>query len=260
MPEPIVRFTPTNLAGFVVTLAATSPARLADELHKVFAGANRYFAGEVAVLDFSEVPEWPTQVDWAGIAALMRRIGLQPVGVRSVPESFHTALARTNLALLDAIPAERTASPMPQATRAVTPEWNGPLAATPEGAKAEPGESPTSATRIIDRPVRSGQQIHHPDGDVILMNGVNPGGEVIAGGHIICWGPLAGRAIAGAYGLESARIFAQRFQPELVAIAGIFKTFEQGVPSAFSGKPVQVRLEPQSEKTEMRLQFEIIEP
>ncbi|WP_217126328.1 septum site-determining protein MinC [Hydrogenophilus thiooxidans] len=259
MPEPIVRFTPTNLAGFVVTLAATSPARLADELHKVFAGANRYFAGEVAVLDFREVTEWPTHVDWAGIAALMRRIGLQPVGVRGVPEPFHTALARLNLALLDAISPEYGAQPTPHATVAVAPERTALPAATPEATQAAPNDSPRSASRIIDRPVRSGQQIHHPDGDVILMNGVNPGGEVIAGGHIICWGPLSGRAIAGAYGLETARIFAHRFQPELVAIAGIFKTFEQGVPPVLAGKPVQVRLEPTPETAEMRLQFDILE-
>lgn len=258
MPEPLVRFIPTNLSGYVVALAATSPARLADELHKDFAGADRYFTGEVAVLDFTAVVNWPTQVDWAGIAALMRRIGLQPVGVRGVPESFHTALARTNLALLDAITSEHPAHAVQPAT-ASAPERKAPLAPYDEP-KAVANEPLVTPTRIIDRPVRSGQQIHHPDGDVILMNGVNPGGEVIAGGHIICWGPLAGRAIAGAYGMESARIFAQRFQPELVAIAGIFKTFEQGVPSAFAGRSVQVRLETQSEKSEMRLQFEVIEP
>jgi len=254
MTEPLAEFTVTHFSAVSVHLAATSPARLADELHKRFAGADRYFTGEVALLDFSRVRDWPSQVDWAGIAALMRRIGLQPIGVRNVPEHHHTALARHNLALLDQVPATES-PPLPSHS----PHRDHPFEASQTPSSQVTEEPHPGASLVVDRPVRSGQQIHHPHGDVILLAGINPGGEVIAAGHIVCWGPLAGRAIAGAYGFEHARIFAQRFQPELIAIAGIFQTFDQGIPSDIAGKAAQVRLASPHQGGELRLQFDAIE-
>jgi len=71
---------------------------------------------------------------------------------------------------------------------------------------------------------------------------VSPGAEVLADGSIHCYGPLRGRAIAGAQGDHSARILATNFGPELVSIAGVYRTFERGIPEAFAGKATLVRL------------------
>src|SRR3546814_12130160 len=75
------------------------------------------------------------------------------------------------------------------------------------------------ATRIISDPVRSGQQIYVADGDLVVSTTVSPGAEVVADGCVHIYGALRGRAIAGARGETSARIFCRRFEAELVAIS-----------------------------------------
>ncbi|PKO55371.1 MAG: septum site-determining protein MinC, partial [Betaproteobacteria bacterium HGW-Betaproteobacteria-19] len=68
------------------------------------------------------------------------------------------------------------------------------------------------------------------------------GAEVIADGNIHCFGPLRGRALAGAQGNAAARIVATNFGPELVSIAGVYRTFERGIPEAIAGRGALVRM------------------
>ena len=232
-----VRFESGRFEGIVVRSPLVSPARLADVLHKRFAGTESYFGGEPAVLDFSEVRDWPEQVDWSGLVAFFRRLGLQPIGVRGVPEAFDAALKRLHLAALDAAPLRLEAARTVEAPAAAPPPAQtsaSPQAVTPRAA---------ASTKFIDRPVRSGQQVYAPEGDVVLMAGSNPGAEIIAAGSIHCWGPLRGRVLAGAGGNLEARIVATHFGPELVSIAGIYQTFENGLPSSIANRPVQVKLQ-----------------
>ena len=77
--------------------------------------------------------------------------------------------------------------------------------------------------KVINTPVRSGQQIYAKDTDLIILSQVGQGAEVIADGNIHIYGTLRGRAIAGASGNKEARIFCQSLQAELVSIAGIYK-------------------------------------
>lgn len=95
---------------------------------------------------------------------------------------------------------------------------------------------------IIDRPLRSGQQVYARGGDLVVLAAVNAGAEVIADGSIHIYAPLRGRALAGASGETGARIFTTRFEAELVSIAGVYRTFEAGIPDALARKPVQVQL------------------
>ncbi|HMV19607.1 MAG TPA: septum site-determining protein MinC, partial [Rhodocyclaceae bacterium] len=113
-----------------------------------------------------------------------------------------------------------------------------PAAVTPPPA---PAAVPT-ATLVVDKPLRSGQQVYAKGGDLVLLAGVSPGAEVIADGSIHCYGPLRGRALAGARGDHTARIFSTNFGPELVSIAGVYRTFERGIPQAVAGRGTQVRL------------------
>jgi len=94
---------------------------------------------------------------------------------------------------------------------------------------------------LIEAPVRSGQTIINPDGDVIILGAVASGAEVIAAGSIHVYGALRGRALAGAYGNESARIFCRRFEAELVAIGGYYKVTEE-TETGLRQKPVQAWL------------------
>ncbi|HNF00592.1 MAG TPA: septum site-determining protein MinC, partial [Thauera aminoaromatica] len=124
----------------------------------------------------------------------------------------------------------RHAAPAELAPAAAPPPLPPPVAAA------------ATPTMFVERPLRSGQQIYARGTDLVLLGGVSPGAEVIADGSIHCYGPLRGRAIAGAQGNQAARIVASNFGPELVSIAGVYRTFERGIPEAFAGKPTLVRL------------------
>jgi septum site-determining protein MinC len=96
---------------------------------------------------------------------------------------------------------------------------------------------------LLTSPVRAGQQVYADKGaDLIVTATVNPGAEIIADGNIHVYGALRGRAIAGAGGNEGARIFALSFDPELVAIAGLYRVRED-LDQTLIGHGVQLRLE-----------------
>ncbi|MCB2028524.1 MAG: septum site-determining protein MinC [Rhodoferax sp.] len=118
-------------------------------------------------------------------------------------------------------------------------------AAAPEpAASAAPGpEAQTAPTRVIDRPLRSGQRVYARGGDLVVLGLVSHGAEVIADGNIHVYGPLRGRAIAGANGDAEARIFAAAMEPELISIAGTYRTTDKPLADDVLGKPAQVRLD-----------------
>jgi septum site-determining protein MinC len=96
---------------------------------------------------------------------------------------------------------------------------------------------------IVDRPVRAGQQIYARGCDLVVLAMVSAGAEVIADGNIHVYAPLRGRALAGARGNTSARIFVRSMEAELVSIAGVYRTIEQALPESIKGKPTQIQLE-----------------
>jgi septum site-determining protein MinC len=100
----------------------------------------------------------------------------------------------------------------------------------------------TPGTMIIDTPVRAGQRVYARGCDLIITATVNNGAEVIADGSIHIYAALNGRALAGASGNADARIFALSMQPELVSIAGVYRTFDEGFPPALVRQPAQIRL------------------
>ncbi len=113
-----------------------------------------------------------------------------------------------------------------------------PDAAAPPKAEVLAGAN----TLVIDQPIRSGQSIYHPEGDVIVIGSVASGSEIIAGGSIHIYGTLRGRAFAGATGNEQARIFCRKNEAELLAVDGWYRSAEDMDSSAY-GRPVQAFLE-----------------
>jgi len=79
--------------------------------------------------------------------------------------------------------------------------------------------------------------------EVQVLAVVNHGAEVIADGSIHVYAPLRGRAIAGARGYTGARVFATTMEPELISIAGIYRTTENPLPAEVLGKSAQIRLD-----------------
>jgi septum site-determining protein MinC len=96
-------------------------------------------------------------------------------------------------------------------------------------------------TLIVDKPLRSGQQVY-AKGDLVVLGLVSYGAEVIAEGNIHIYAPLRGRALAGVHGNHDARIFCTCLEPELISIAGIYRTTENPLPADVIGKSVQIRL------------------
>ena len=113
-------------------------------------------------------------------------------------------------------------------------------------------------TLVIDRPLRSGQQAYARGGDLVVLAAVNAGAEVIADGSIHIYAPLRGRALAGASGSVEARIFTTRFGAELVSIAGVYRTFDAGIPDQLSGRPVQVQLSGAADDASSQLTIEAL--
>jgi septum site-determining protein MinC len=109
-------------------------------------------------------------------------------------------------------------------------------------APAKTEEPPASQSLLIDSPVRSGQSIFHPGGDVIVLGSVASGSEIIAGGSVHVYGTLRGRVFAGATGNAKARIFCRKNESELLAVDGLYRTAERMEPSS-RGKPIQAFLE-----------------
>lgn len=191
-------------------LSADSDA-VAQQLLELQRQMPQAIKGMVAVLE-SDVA-----LDLPRLLAQLRAAGIQPM---AVTEGVLTASAV--LAGLAVLPKDNRSRPEPVAAPA-------------------PAAAPRRATRVITEPVRSGQQIYMEDGDLVVLSAVSPGAEVIADGCVHVYGPLRGRALAGARGDDSARVFARRFEAELVAIAGVYTVAEQ-IKSAKNGEATQVFL------------------
>jgi septum site-determining protein MinC len=118
------------------------------------------------------------------------------------------------------------------------------LAVLPEDGKGRIRPAAASSARrparIVDAPVRSGQQIYAEGADLIVIAAVSAGAELIADGCVHAYGPLRGRAIAGARGDATARVFCRKFEAELIAIAGVYAVAEQ--MQGVRGFPVQAYL------------------
>lgn len=117
------------------------------------------------------------------------------------------------------------------------------VAETSEQPQPEPVPALGAApSKVVTQPVRSGQSLFHPEGDVTVIDSVASGAEIVAGGSIHIYGTLRGRAMAGTTGNVSARIFCRKLEAELIAIDGVYKTAEDLDPE-LRGKPVQIWLE-----------------
>lgn len=100
-----------------------------------------------------------------------------------------------------------------------------------------------SPTLVINRNIRTGQQIYAEKADLIVLGLVSEGAEIIADGNIHVYGPLRGRALAGAAGNKETRIFVQSMEAELVSVAGLYRIFDQKLPAQLDHNPVQIFLQ-----------------
>ena len=231
-PAPALELKTTRLAGIQVILNSAEHAALDTHLSTLFAATPDFFGGEAAVFECGRLPADAPSPDWAWLARELKSRGLNPFAVQNASAELAAAAQQAGLLVLnDVAPAPAAAAAEPEPV----PE--------PEAVPApEPAPSATAPTRIIDKPLRSGQRVYAAGGDIVVLAAVNPGAEVIADGSIHVYAPLKGRALAGARGDTSARIFTTHLEAELVSIAGVYRTFDAAPDAAVARKPAQIRL------------------
>jgi len=224
-----------TLGLLALLLKSTDLNMLAADLQARLGETPNLFNLDPLLIDLSQLKRAEAQaevpVDLMALVALLRRHRMQPVAVLGA-NAAELALAQS-LGLADAPLDALTTARQEPAVREVVRDLVHEV--------AMPGES--VKTLIIDKPLRSGQQVYAKGGDLIVLALVSNGAEVIADGHIHVYAPLRGKAIAGAKGDTSARIFAASMEAELIAIAGIYRTTENPLPDSVLGKPAQIRLD-----------------
>lgn len=101
---------------------------------------------------------------------------------------------------------------------------------------------------FIKSMLRNGQRLNS-EGNVIVMGDVNPGAQIVAGGNIVVLGTLRGVAHAGAWGDQSAIVFALNLQPTQLRIANIIAVAPAdvevtGYPEVAQAKNGKIVIEP----------------
>lgn len=209
-------------------------------------GVADFFEGDLAVIDVGDLAPGSERIDWAGTIELLKKYRLNPVAVRNARPDMLEEIQALGLSIDtgkrdDAGPSAAVSAPAPAPAPAAAPVPAPAPAPAPVPAAA-PAAPANTGTIIIDTPVRAGQRIYARGGDLIVMAVVNNGAEIIADGSIHVYNTLNGRALAGASGDATARIFALSMSPELVSIAGVYRTFEDGFPVEQAKQPAQIRL------------------
>jgi septum site-determining protein MinC len=229
----------STVVAISTILHSADPLAIDAALKQMTGGVSDFFEDEFAVIDVSAIAESAPAIDWRALVDLLRKYRLNAVAVRGAAPGMADAIRARGLALDDGSSGAkaRTDAEAPTAPAVV----NVRATAQPAAAPVAPPPSAPSAM-IVDTPVRAGQRIYARGCDLIITAAVNNGAEVIADGSIHVYAPLYGRALAGASGNADARIFALSMQPELVSIAGVYRTFDDGFPSEMARQPAQIRL------------------
>ncbi len=241
-------FKSATLYAIRVVLQHADTAGLIAALQKRMADAGAFFENEPVVVDASRVEE---TVDWPLLIKALRDHRLPVIGVVASGDNLAAAQA-CGLTLVDL-----SASPVRNVTEAqsaavvaepVTTAIPAPVATTASAASTmstagKPLPAPASPTLVVRGPLRSGQRVYARNSDLIVMGVVSQGAEVIADGNIHIYGPLRGKAMAGAHGDTAARIFTTGLDAELVAIAGVYRVIDTKLTADLHQRPAMVSLE-----------------
>lgn len=221
----------------LMTLAVSEadPKRLVHLLRGKLSAA--FFDGDLLVIDVSAVAG--RLLELRDVVSCLRDLNALPVAVAGASGSAQIkAVQEAGLAVLPTHAHH---------AKAGASSGEAPAAAQSElDLQPKPATAAGSAVRlskIIDRPVRSGQQIYARGADLVVLDSVAVGAELLADGSIHVYGPLRGRAHAGVSGDTEARIFARAMDPQLVSVAGIYRTIEEALPPTVLNRPAQVMLE-----------------
>lgn len=224
-----------QLPVVAVVLKSTDGAQIAAEFERQLGDDRSFFDDDLVLIDLAAVRDDAAPIDFAALTALLHEHRTRPVAVRGGSDAQMQAARAHGLVAAPDAPRRPVAESAPR-------EAAAPPAREVEVVVREV-PAPAAGAMVVDKPVRSGQQIYARGTDLVVLAMVSFGAEVIADGNIHVYAPLRGRAMAGARGNGGARIFSTCLEPQLVSIAGMYRTTETELPAAVRGKPAQVRLD-----------------
>jgi septum site-determining protein MinC len=219
----ILELRSTALTLIAVLLKTTDLPALDAELEQRAGVMPGLFDHEPVAIDLCRVRDQEQPIEFAALLALLRRHRMVPLAVRGGSDAQMAAAFALGLV---AVP--ESGRPLREALVPVERIVEVQLAPPPP--------------LVVDRPLRSGQQVYAEGRDLIMLGLVSHGAEVIADGHVHVYAPLRGRAIAGANGNAAARIFTTLMQAQLLSIAGVYRTTE-ALPAAVAGRAAMVRMD-----------------
>ncbi len=245
----------TNFNMVVLQLRDGTPDVVLPALERLINQSPAFLRDSPVVLGLDEL-DTTGHPDFAGLLAGLRTLRLVPVGTTGGSGGLRQAAAAAGLAQLTKGQqlfrpkgnpvASRAAEPAPEPEPVLALDpVPAPVALPVAGANGSSAESVGAKglpTLVVTQSMRAGARVYAQGRDVICLATVNPGAELIADGHVHVYGALRGRAIAGASGFDEARIFALNFDPELVAIAGLYRVRED-LDAGLIRQRVQVSLD-----------------
>lgn len=236
-----LRFGQVGIAS--VRVKREDAAALHAELERRVRAAPQLFERAAVVLDLSHLPKLPDDGAVDALLEAVRAAGMLPVGLAYGTSETDALARRLGLPLIAKFRAayERENESAPRAEAASAPA--NAQSVQPVRAAEPANASPAHVTaQHHSQPVRTGQQVYARGRDLVIVAPVANGAEVLADGNVHVYGPLRGRAFAGALGDENARIYCSEFRAELVSIAGHYRVFEE-IPAQYEGKAVQIFLD-----------------
>jgi septum site-determining protein MinC len=237
-PRHSFRFRGRNFLALVLRPEIPRSGWLA-ELDQWLARSPGFFTGKPLILDLAGL-----SFGRSDIVSLMAELESRAIRIIGIEGADPSVLDKSLPPLLTggrtsgSVEAIEAISPRPAAA---DPAHKGASPPSPVPPASAVAPAPPVPSLLIETPVRSGQTIMNPDGDVIILGSVASGAEVIAAGSIHVYGTLRGRALAGVYGNEGARVFCRRFEAELIAVGSYYKVLEEIEPR-LRQKPVQAWL------------------
>jgi septum site-determining protein MinC len=235
-PQPVIRFRGRSFLAFALT-PEPPVADWLGELDKWTRNSPGFFVGKPVILDLAAV-----KLSESAIVHLVGQLsdrGVRVMGLEGVdPATVSPQLPPVLLGGRSSGEGSAAAAP-PAGAAAPAPAQTGEPSAA---ATAEPPKRQDPASLVLEDPIRSGQSVIFPFGDVTVLGSVASGSEIVAGGSIHVYGTLRGRALAGSMGDGRARIFCTRNEAELLAIDGYYRTAED-MDAELRGRAVQACLE-----------------
>lgn len=208
--EPVFNLKGGMLTVTVIEVVRLDTGRFAKQLADKKEQAPNLFSDTPVVISLEKLDAHMNLSTLAGLLQICKNHGLLPVALRG-SENFRPLAQQSGLVLMP--PGRGRDKPAEVAAQAPQQE-----------PQPQPGAGVPN--KIITQPIRSGQQVYAPGGDLVVLAPVSAGSELLADGNIHVYGPLRGRALAGVRGNTDARVFCQSLEAELVSIAGHYKVAE----------------------------------